>query len=239
MMPTTAHANLAAVPDAALTHIAGLNDRLAEAACYAVLRRMMPVLRHDVAGAMQPVRMLLMVLGRRLQAPQPDLEAITKNVTSLSTLTKQASADCINALEWMGASHDAQLSLRSGVDEAIKLLAMELSANGLELVNGITDDAATAPQSFCRGVLMAALLAFCDQSAAGGTLQVTFEAHGHQRACLHLRMLPADAEPSPASLDIVRKYRLIDWADVQALARSLNVKLALGDGWLMLGLPED
>ncbi len=217
-----------------------LNDRLAEAANYAVLRRLMPVLRHDVAGAMQPVRMLLMVLERRLQAPEPDLAAITKNVTSVSALTKQATAECIGALEWIGSSHDARVSLRSGVDEAIKLLAMELSANGLELVNGIADDAATAPQSFLRSVLMGAVLAFCDQRRQGNTLKVTYTAaDSHQSGQLRLEMLPDDAGKSPESLDIVRKYRLIDWPDVQAMATSFKVKLERGDGWLTLGLPKD
>lgn len=236
-MSTPASAHLPPAFDAALTPDA-LNDRLVDAASYAVLRRLVPVLRHDVAGALQPVRMLLMVLERRLQAAQPDLDAITKNVAALSTLTKQASADCINALEWIGSSHDAQVSLRSSVDEASKLLAIELSANNLQLVNGITADAVTAPQSFARGVLMAALLAFCDQSAAGGTLRVTCEADSQQRARLHLRMLPADTASAPMPLDIVRKYRLIGWADVRVMARSISVELELGDGWMALGLPE-
>ncbi|MBC7649266.1 MAG: hypothetical protein H7197_09170, partial [Vitreoscilla sp.] len=89
-MSNAAPANLPLVFDTATLTPEALNDRLAEAACYAVLRRLMPVLRHDVAGALQPVRMLLMVLERRMQAAEPDLEAIAKNVTSLSTLTKQA-----------------------------------------------------------------------------------------------------------------------------------------------------
>lgn len=240
IMSTISAAHFSSLSDALPAIPDSLNDRLAEAANYAVLRRMMPVLRHDVAGAMQPVRMLLMVLERRMQAPEPDLAAITKNVASLSGLAKQATADCIGALEWIGSSHDAQVSLRSSVDEAIKLLAMELSANGLELVNGIADDAATAPQSFLRSVLMGALLAFCDQRAQGSALQVTYTAaDSHQRGQLRLAMLPDDASKLPASLDIVRKYRLMDWPDVEAMARSFSVKLERGDGWLTLGLPVD
>jgi hypothetical protein len=239
-MSTSTFGDLPAVGDAASITPEGMNDRLAEAACYAVLRRLIPVLRHDVAGAMQPVRMLLMVLERRVQTPEPDLQAITKNVTSLNTLTKQGTTQCINALEWIGSSQDEHVSLRSGVDEAIKLLAMELSAHGLELVNGITDDSATAPQSFLRSVFMGALLAFCDQRSVGATLQVTFEAatHSHQSGLLHLRMLLDDAQKAPASLDIVRKYRMIGWADVQAMARSFSVTLERGDGWLTLELPK-
>lgn len=182
----------------------------------------------------------LMVLERRVQAPEPDLQAITKNVTSASSLTKQATTDCINALEWIGSSDDRDVSLRSSVDEAIKLLALELSANGLELINGIENDSATAPQSFLRSVFMGALLAFCDQRSAGTALQVTFEAatHSHPGGRLQLRMLLDDIQKSPASLDIVRKYRMIGWADVQAMAKSFSVKLERGEGWLTLELPK-
>ena len=239
-MLTTASTNFPAAPDVPTLTQEGLNDRLAEAAFYAVLRRMMPVLRHDVAGAMQPVRMLLMVLERRTQAPEPDLAAIAKNITSVSALTKQATADCIGALEWIGSSQDAHVSLRSGVDEAIKLLAMELSASGLELVNCVADDSATAPQSFVHSALVGALLAFCDQGVAGGTLQATYAfADTGQAGQLRLEMLLSDTAKLPTSMDIVRKYRLIDWPDVEAMARSFSVRLERGDGWLTLGLPVD
>lgn len=239
IMPTIPATHLSSLSDTSSTTPDSLNDRLAEAANYAVLRRLMPVLRHDVAGAMQPLRMLLMVLERRVQAPEPDLAAIAKNVTSLSALTKQASVDCTGALEWTGSSQDAKVSLRSSVDDAIKLLALESSANGLELINGIADDSATALESFLRSVLMGALLVFCDQRAAGSTLQVTYAAaDSHRAGQLRLQMLPDDASKLPASLDIVRKYRLIDWPDVDAMAKSFSVKLERGDGWLTLELPE-
>ena len=234
-------ANLPSASIAAPSDRESLNDRLAEAACYAVLRRVMPVLRHDMAGAMQPVRMLMMVLERRVNAPEPDMQAITKNVVSVSALTKQATADCINALQWIGSSQDAQVSLRSGVDEAIKLLAIELSAHALELVNSISDETPTAPQSFFRTVFMGSLLAFCDQCAVGETLNVTFEAatdshHAHQ---LQLRLLPGGAGKPPPFQDLICKYRLIDWPDVQAMARPFGVTVTQGDGWLTLDLPKD
>lgn len=241
-MSTIACANLSSESDTPSITPEGMNDRLAEAAHYAVLCRLMPVLRHDVAGVMQPVRMLLMVLERRVQTPEPDLQAIAKNVTSVSALTKQASADCIGALEWIGSRQDVRVNLRSSVDEAIKLLAMELCANGLELVNGISEDSGTAPQGFLRSVFMGALLAFCDQRTKGSTLQVTFEAAtagSHQSCRLQLRMLPDDIGKLPASLESIRKYRMIDWLDVQAMARSFGVKLERGDGWLTLDLPKN
>ena len=51
-------------------------------------------------------------------------------------------------------------------------------------------------------------------------------------------MLLDDIQKSPASLDIVRKYRMIGWADVQAMAKSFSVKLERGEGWLTLELPK-
>ena len=230
-----------------------LNDRLAEAARYAVLNRLMPVLRHDVAGAMQSPRMLLMVLDKRLQAADPDLPAIAKNVASINTLTKQATADCMEALSWVASSEDVRVSLRSHVDQAIALLAMELNVNGLTMVNGVADEA-SASQSFLRSVFMGAVLAFCDQHTEGGTLGVTFEpaAEGSEMSAqLHLRMqtqtqtemqmqpqMAGDAAPrSAASQDVVRKYRMIGWPDVQAMAQSCGVLMTRGDGWLTLNLP--
>ena len=218
-----------------------LNDRLAEAAHYAVLGRLLPVLRHEVAGSMQPILMLLMVLERRVQSTDPDLAAITKNVLSLSALTKQAAAVCMGALGWADSSEDSHVSLRGSVDEAAKLLALELSVNALTLVNGVADDSATAPLSFVRSVFMGALLAFCDQHIASSTLEVTFQQaaeNGQHAGQLQLRMLPGDAGKSPASADAVRKARRIGWPDVQAMAQSCGVEMAQGDGWLTLDLPK-
>ena len=219
----------------------GLNDRLAEAASYAVLRRLVPVLRHDVAGAMQPIRMLLMVLERRVQAPEPDLPAIAKNITSVSNLTKQATADCMNALQWIASSEDARIGLRTAVDEATKLLSLELSAKGLVMVNGVADDATTARQSFLHTVFMGALLAFCDEDIHGGTLHITCQpvpARSHSGMQLKLQLLPDTASKAAVSQDVVRKYRMIGWPDVQAMAQSLGVPMAQGKGWLTLDVPK-
>ena len=233
--------NFFPVGDAVPASSDSVNDRLAEAARYAVLSRVLRVLRHDVAGSMQPVLMLLMVLERRVQSPDPDLAAITKNVMSLSATTKQAAADCMSALGWSDSNEDLQVSVRGSVDEAARLLALELSVNALALVNGVADDSATAPQSFFRSVFMSALLAFCDQHVAGGTLEVTFQkaaANSQHSGRLQLRMVPSDAGQWPASPDVVRTPRLIGWPDVQAMAKSCGVKMAQGDGWLTLDLPK-
>lgn len=217
------------------------DDRLAEAARYAVVSRLMPVLRHNVAGAMQPGRMLLMVLEKRLQNAEPDLQAIRTTAASVSTLTRQATASCMAAFGWVASTEDTRVSLRSFVDDAIGMLALELTVNDLTLTNGIEDDSASASQYFLRTVLMGALLAFCDHQVDGGTLQVTFKpraegdgAGGHLQLQLHVL---TGNRIKPALQEAFRKYRSIDWTDVQAMAQSSGVQMARGEGWLTLELP--
>ena len=240
-MPTTTPTDSSPAADGHSVAPDFLQERLAEAASYAVLRRIAPALRHDVAGFMQPVGMLVMVLQRRVQMPEPDMQAIAKNVTSVSALAKEATTGCMNALDWMASQGDARVNLRGCVDEAAKLLAMELSASGLEIANHLPADGAEISQRFFRSVLMGALLAFSDQRTVGGTLQVNLDAESGNDSLtsrLMLRLLPGSATSLPESPDAVPRSRHIDWPDVDAMAGSFGVHTARGDGWIRLELPS-
>lgn len=206
-------------------------ERLAEAASYAVMRRIAPVLRHEVAGFMQPIGMLMMVLQRRLQLPEPDLQAIAKNVTSVSALTKEATTGCMNAMGWMATREDSPVGLHEGVDEVTRLLALELSAHGLTAVNEIAADTAPAPRSFFRGVFACALLAWCDQTTGAGVLHISTSSESGQTE-LELRLEP-DINAAPQE-SVVLHTRPIDWDDVQAMSQASGARLSRGDGWLIL-----
>jgi hypothetical protein len=209
-----------------------LQQRLAEAANYAVLRRVAPVLRHDVAGLMQPVGMLMMVLQRRVQMPEPDLQAIAKNVASVSALTKDATIGSMNAMDWVASREDTSVGLREGADEVVRLLAVELSARGLTAANEIAADTASAARSFFRSVFAGALLAWCDQTTGAGVLHITASSQaGH--AELKLRFEPND---HAALAEPVRAQRPIGWDDVQVMAAVSGATLSRGDGWLLLQL---
>lgn len=215
---------------------AHLQERLAEAACYAVRSRLAPVLRHDVAGFMQPVGLLMMVLQRRVQAPEPDMQDIIKNMTSLSALAKESTTGCMNAIGWIASRENPSVNLRNSVDEAAALLAMDLFISELEIENALPDDAAVIPQRVFRSVLIGALLAFCDQRTAGGVLQISLETGSDLH--LMLRMLPGSAARTQSPPDAVPRSRDIAWEDVEAMAQSLGVAMARGEGWLALGLPN-
>jgi hypothetical protein len=209
-----------------------LQERLAEAASYAVLRRIAPVLRHDVAGFMQPVGMLMMVLQRRVQMPEPDLQAIAKNVASVSALTKEATTGCMNAMGWMASREDNPVSFHEGAEEVLRLLTLELSGRGLTAVNDIAVDHATAARSFFRGAFAGAVLAWCDQTTGAGVLHITASS---QAGDTELKLL-FEPNENTASTEAVIARRLIGWEDVQAMAHASGAKLSHGDDWLLLQL---
>jgi hypothetical protein len=211
-----------------------LQDRLAEAASYAVLRRIAPVLRHDVAGFMQPIGMLMMVLQRRVQMPESDLQAIAKNVASVSALTKEATTGCMNAMGWMASREDTGVSLHKGAEEVVRLLALELSARGLTAANEIAANTGSAARSFFRSVFAGALLAWCDQTTGAGVLHITASSPaGHTELKLHFE--PND---NAVPAEYVTAQRPIGWDDVQAMARVSGATLFRGEGWLRLQLDD-
>ena len=209
-----------------------LQERLAEAASYAVLLRIAPALRHDVAGFIQPVGMLVMVLQRRVQMPEPDMQAIAKNVMSVSALTKEATTGCMNAMDWMASREDTYVSLRAGADEVMHLLALELSGHGLSTANDLAESMPRVPRPFFRSVLVSALLAWCDQKPGAGMLRINGSSDANES---ELKMqFEVDGTALPA--DTVSPQRRIGWDDVEALARACGATLSRGDGWLRLRL---
>ena len=140
----------------------------------------------------------------------------------------------------MTAHEDMHVSLRSFIDQASALMAVELAGKGLSLVNGIEDDATTASQAFLRSVLMGALLALCDQHTDGGILHVTFIAAAattNPAGQVHLRMVAAAAKPAAALQGDVRRYRAIGSPDLLAMAQSFGVQITMTPGRITLELP--
>jgi hypothetical protein len=206
---------------------------LGEAARFAVLCRVAPMLRHDMAGALQPLGMVAMVLQRRVQASDPDLAAIAKNAASISSLTKDAAAGCIDAISWLAPREDPVVSLHRGVEDVLKVLLVELSGCGLEAVNDIPENSSDAPQGYFRTVLAGALLAFCDEGTGGGKLHIGVLAGQSGPARLVLRLVAAETSVGVAS----RHKRRIEWPDVQALATSSGTTLERSEDGFTLGLP--
>jgi hypothetical protein len=215
-------------------------DRLAEAARYALLRRLAPAIRHDMAGALQPISMVAVLLEKRLQKPAPDLTVVGKNAHDINTLAREASNACMQLMSWLAPRKDAPVSLHEGVQEAISMVATELSFQGINLVNDTEGARATLPVSVLRGLFMSSLLALTDTHPGPGTVVMGAALDdGHTVLTLTLTTSTTttacggdDSPTAPAA------YRALDWSDVQALAAAESAALVLSSGRVELRFPR-
>lgn len=199
-----------------------IQQRLAEAARYALLRRLAPAIRHDMAGALQPISMMAAMLEKRLQKPDPDMAALAKNGNAINTLAREASNGCMSLMTWLAPKENAAVPLDAAVEDAISLVSTELSFRGFTLVNetgGVQDE---LPRSVVRGVFMAALLALTDSAAGPARVVLTAKADGDDV------VLGIAREPDTGDILApgTQAYRLLDWADVEAIAATESVKLS-------------
>jgi hypothetical protein len=212
-----------------------LRERLAEAARYALLRRMAPALRHDMAGALQPVSMMAAMLEKRLQKPEPDLAALGKNGSAINTLAREAAASCMNLMAWLAPRDDAPVAVNTCIAESLGLVATEMSFRGLNLVNETDGAGGMVLLSTIRGVFMASLLALTDESDAPADVILTATTTG-ESLLIGIRLASRKDEPVMAD-GSQPAYRKLEWDDVEALAQAQKVGLIHGPGTVELRFP--
>jgi hypothetical protein len=217
----------------------------AESACYSILRRVAPVLRHDVAGLMQPVRLLVTVLERRLMKPDFNLSAVQENIATIGQLTKQASAGFNNAIAWMSMDNDTPIDLSNAIDELLKLLAFELDSAALSVLNEIPKDKLNVSQRLLRTVLAGIVLAFCDEQIDQRQLRIVYIQNTNDKdqqsldaGDLLLSLVEVEKIDSGVNEKAIGLDRLIDWDDVGALAQLFNLTVSRGPGWLRINVPN-
>jgi hypothetical protein len=196
--------------------------RSAEAARYALLRRLVPAIRHDMAGSFQPVTMLAMIVEKRLLAATPDLSTLVKNCNELRTLALAATHTNLDLIGWMAVDTEARVALGQGIADAVHLVAAELSFRGLRFLNQTEGEATEVRQDHLRGVFMAALLALADGLASPANVLLTATRDGQD---MLITITSTDMEASLGAITPHKEfqiglsaYRKIDWHDVQAIA---------------------
>ena len=101
--------------------------RSAESARYALLRRLQPAMRHQMAGGFQPVTMLAAIIEKRLLAAMPDMAALARTSGEVRALSTAATRLSLNLMGWIGSDPAAKVPLDTGVLDALHLVATELS----------------------------------------------------------------------------------------------------------------
>lgn len=201
-----------------------LNERLAEAARYALMRRLLPAIRHNIAGTLQPVGMMSALLERRIKAATPDLVQLAKSAQALNTLSREAAATSLNLMTWLAPKDNDLVALNSAIQESLGLVNTELSFRGFAVVNQTCEVETLLPKGILRNAFTASLIALTDSADSAASVVVSAEASaGPTRLTISL-------EPggSPELADMgnrLANYRALQWADVQAIADAEGVQL--------------
>lgn len=212
-----------------------LNERLAEAARYALMRRLLPAIRHDLAGSIQPIGMMAAMLEKRTKAATPDLVQLGKNSQMLNVLSREAAALSVNLMSWLAPTDNNLVAVSHAVQESLNLISTELSFRGFAIANETADLEMELPRGMLRSVFTASLIALTDgwdgvarvivtagNAADVAYLEISLEEGGSADLAMHgsLRTQP---------------YRSLGWDDVLALASAEGVSLRHDDRGATLG----
>ena len=214
----------------------------ADAAAYAVLRRLAPAIRHQMAGIFQPVTMLTAVIEKRLQGVTVDLPGLVKTSSDVRAMATAASRSSLDLLGWLELDPAARVPLNRGIEEAMHLIATELSFRGFKYVNQADGVATEVALNHMRTVFVTALLAVTDEAQAPSNLLLTAQCEVNCVA-VSLALLSFDGAAGDAlQLEIFRPrvatYRKIDWQDVQAVCAVHSVPVERTTTGVILRIPN-
>lgn len=194
----------------------------AEAARYALLRRLAPSMRHHLVVNLQPIGMIYEVMDRRLRAPDPDLAEVHECAHKINGFARAALNSCLDVVTWLAPDADARTGVSDGVRECLGLLATSLTFRGYAVRNEVPALPGEVARSTMRNVLTAAMIHATDEVPSPADLVLSAEADP-DALVLTLTLRPTDGDQgfSPEAT-----YRRLAWSDVQALAVAEGVESA-------------
>jgi len=204
----------------------------AEAARYALLRRLAPAIRHHLVVNLQPVGMVHEVMERRLQAAAPDLAVLRDSAQKINGFARAAQDACLDIVGWLAPPAGAVAPLDQGVRECLGLVATGLGFRGYTIRNEVPEGLGPVGRGPLRHVLTAALLHITD--VAPGPALVLLQAQERPGGVeLSLRLQPA---PQARGFEAEPIYRPLAWDDLQALAAADSVELRREGDAIRIGL---
>lgn len=207
----------------------------AEAARYGVVRRLGPVLKHDMVVNLQAISMMAEVLNARIERNPPSPAEFQANISKLNRLARDAVANCLKVATWIEPGEEQGVRLADGVDECLALLAGNFNFRGFTVTREVTDADFQVWRVALRNLLVASLIALTD--AASGACEVEVKADVRDGVAeIAVRVTPRD-DVSDAMV-FEPSYRLLDWSDVQALAAAESVELVRTADQIMMRMPR-
>lgn len=192
----------------------------AEAARYAVTRRLLPVLRHHMVVHLQPIGLIYEVLQHKLRGGDPDLSAIREGLGKINKLARSAVDSSLDVMTWLAPDTKTAITLGAGVAECLEILSGNFRFCGFTVSNEIGDVPLQVSQVAMREVFTAALIAITD-SAAGPVDLVLQVQVSPDKAVISVQTRPGRGTGFSTEL----AYRAVVWSDVLALAEGHGVVL--------------
>ena len=192
----------------------------AEAARYALTRRLIPVLRHHMVVHLQPIGMIYEVLERRLSVVNPDLNAIREGLAKINSLARSAVVSCLDVVTWLSPDANTSIGVSDGVAECVSTVNSDFRFRGFTVTNECGDAPLRVSQAALREVFTAALVAVTDSAEEPVDLLLRLRLAGDQ-AVITVETRPGQATGFTSDIG----YRALVWSDVVALAQLHQVIL--------------
>jgi hypothetical protein len=210
------------MPSQSQVRSAPAQERLVESARYALLRRLAFAMRHHMVVHLQPIGMITEVMERRLQSPTPDLTQVHESMTKINGFSRAAVQSCLDVVTWLAPDEAAVVGLDAGVQECVALLRSGFNFRGFTLKDEVGPMPLVVSRPGLRNVFPACLLALTDHARSPADVVVTGQ-NASQQAVLRISLQPTEG---PAGFAGDPPYRLLEWPEVEALARADGIGLA-------------
>jgi len=188
---------------------------LAEAAQFALLRRLAPSLRHRLIGGLHPISLLAELAGRRLAAEPPDLASARDSVAKIQAQARVAATSSVATIAWITGEEPPSVDMKEGIEACVALLRTDSEMRGTEIFSQVEDPGLVVGRRALRMVLTAALVAAVDAlpRPARVELRAAQEGDGIE---VSVETLGLQESESPA---FAPDERPLTWNDVEVIAR--------------------
>ena len=193
-----------------------------------------PAVKHDLLVNLQAVTMMSELLGARLERGMPTQTELQNSLARIHRTAREAVANCLKVVGWIEPPEDEVIGLREGVEASLALVRSSFSFRGVTLRAELPANNFDVSRVLLRHMLLACLIHLTDQAAGPGEALVC----GDITAGMVVLTLQWQPRPQGEAMPFEPSYRLLDWADVQALADVESLHLRQEKGCIVMRLPR-
>ena len=200
--------------------MAGIRSHKAEAAHFALLRRLAPSLRHRLMGDLQPVTLLAELAERQVAKGAAEFERTRDTIAKVRQQSRTAVSSMMNVLAWITAEENPKVMLKEGIDLCIDLLRTDSEIRGVRITRGEFSAAELiVDRRALRTVTAATIIASVDMRPAPSEIKVSCI---KERDCAVVRIESQHAR-TDAQEEGIGDARPLTWDDVDVIAEEERV----------------